>query len=400
MFCTKCGFKMDDDSLFCANCGSKVTTLAPNQEEVKQEEAKSTVVEPVITEQAVNEPVVMEQAVSEPVISEPVISEPIVAEPTRIEPIVSEQASDTTEEPEDESFAQESFVRSQVSEPVNLAKNNTTNNAQYSMPNNMQQNRMNNVQPNNMQQNMVNNYQSNNYNAPTREKGRFSVKRFIFSLLVIIASVAACVSVLVLPYVTLNLETTVEEGHGDGAKIEESYKVIDLMQGKLLKGNTEDKIIKQVIEIPEMADLSIYGYWDDDVVDEITDDSKDLKEDAEFAKTLAIILVIVVGVATIINIVLCCALRKKVTYVFTLLLSLVNLGLGGFMFYMFNFDIVEQVTEIMDMLINPLDYTANMDLMAEYTVGAIVFLASQAVIFISSIILLTCKNRKKIGQTV
>lgn len=390
MFCTKCGFELDDDSLFCANCGSKVKVFAPKKQHnqvlgtsVKDEDTKMSLVEqavipePVMEEQPVipepvmeEQPVILEPIVEEqPVISEPVILEqPIIPESKEEQVVINENveedkkiSSDIENVEEDNSFAEESFVNNQVSE---------TN------------------QQNNYNPYIVGNTQNN---VPVNKKGKFSVKRLIFSMLVIIASVTACVSIFKLPYSELTMNMKMYEyEEAEVKKINESYTIIDLMLGRLLKGDTDEKIIKPLAElsVDDITDMADFAH-------EILDESEDLKENAELVMILSIVLIVVIGFATIINIVLCCAFRKKVTYVLTLLLSMINLGIAGFIFYLFNFDMINQVSVIVDYVIMDFGYTVNVDFMADYTIGSIVLLVSELVIFISSIVLLTCKNNKK-----
>lgn len=331
MFCTKCGFKMDDDAVFCASCGTRAKTIVADTSDVQIKETKENVAENFVGADKEDE-------------------ESVVEESFKNEQISECEGFDNTVDEKDEN--------ENVKENADII--NTT---------------MNSSDANNA---MVN-------NVLVKKKYKFSFKRFLFSFFVIIASLAACVSVFTLSYSKMSMEILSDD---ENIELNEEYKMTDLMVGKLLKGNSKNKIIKMLTEVPEyLEDMDGYD------VSEIAKISSDLKENAELIKMLAIVLVIVVIVATLINIILCCVLRKKVTYVFTLLFSLANMVLGGYIFYIFNFDILGQVCDIMNSIIVNVDnYIINIEVVAGYTLGAIVFMASQLVIFISSIILFTCKR--------
>ena len=384
MFCTKCGFKLDDDSIFCAQCGNKITVFVNNNEnkvpEVSNNELKQ---EPVVIPTVELEE---EQAVT-PIVESKVeqVVAPIVEpkEEQVVTPVVepkAEQVVTPIVEPKEEQVVTP-IVESKVEQVVTPIVEDKVEQEVDTIVKSDFYNPAQEIRRENFVQPTMNQYPS--------EKNKFSIKRFIFSLFVILATVATCVSVILLPYSSMEMEVKDEDGKVD-ERFEEEYTVVELMSGKIHKGNTEEKIIQNIVNLADYTDS-----MDDDLAEDINE----VKKEADLIKILAIILVIVAGIATVFSIVMCCAVRKKVTYVFTLLFSLVNLVLSGYIFYLFNFEIVDNIIDVMDKQIDGMSSVGSINISAEYTMGAIIILASQLVIFISSIILLTCKNKKKMVQS-
>jgi len=77
-FCPECGFKLEDDALFCGECGTRQSVEEVMPEPVVEEVIPEPVAEEVIPEPVAEE--VIPEPVAEEVISEPAVEEPVVEE--------------------------------------------------------------------------------------------------------------------------------------------------------------------------------------------------------------------------------------------------------------------------------------------------------------------------------
>lgn len=442
MFCTKCGLKNDDDSLFCAGCGAQLKrpqyaqnvndannvnsfssandtdtgqgdsssdffTQMNSPEEDKAEniiEENIQTVQKNVT-QMENEDVpysfvsrfeepavdsVQETAQNEPV--QNFIQQQNYSQPQGFEQVQGYDRSQNYEQPQ--SYGQpQSYEPSQdfeqpqgyeQSQDFGYSQNFTqTDNQQYNgsqfnpQQANVQQfsGQYQGQQPNGLQPDMpqgmgvqpqfagnmngAQGYQNNGI-----QKNKFSVKRFIFSAIVIIASIAACVGIA-LDFV--GLKTTVTDG--SDKETDTSYT----------KGY---EIIKDRIDM-----------------DDMDEESSGLVDSVRLFRVMVIAFEGAMIFFAIIDFILLVAVRRRGAYVFTLLFSLIKAGLGGFVLYLWCFDILDKLRALYTEWYSSYFFSFGdyeIKLSAVLGIGSILAVGLQILILICSIILLTCKNRKKL----
>ena len=91
------------------------------------------------------------------------------------------------------------------------------------------------------------------------------------------------------------------------------------------------------------------------------------------------------------------AVRTRKAYVFTMLFSLIKGGLGGFMIYYWLFNFLDALKDAFQNMIQMFlsSSAAGIEVTATIEIGAMLAVGLQALIFVCSIILMTCKNRVK-----
>ena len=388
MFCTKCGMKNDDDALFCAGCGSPIkkpqTMQQPQLQKIEQqsenikEESKTnddigfsffqqveeTKNEQELESQSENaeEPIVESQSetINESIVE--TLSEPQPENVTESSfgEIRLEQGADTVfetqNEPMPETKVEEQPVQSQFNEqPIQSQFNAQSEQSQFNAhPTQSQFN----AQP------IPSQY--NNMVASPQKENKFSFKRFIFSALLIIVTLASCATIF-MTYVTAKYDA---KAYGERQKQEEKIKGLDIIKD----GVTED--YKYEIE----------GYEIGDIVDT-----------AKLFRTMVSVLEISLIIFSIIELVLLIGVRRRWAYVLTMLFSLIKLGLGGFVSYIWCFEFLDDLKEYFQTTYSSLFISdMSMKITAGLGIGLILALAAQGLVFIFSIILMTCKNRKKV----
>ncbi len=388
MFCTKCGMKNDDDALFCAGCGSPIkkpqTMQQPQLQKIEQqsenikEESKTnddigfsffqqveeTKNEQELESQSENaeEPIVESQSetINESIVE--TLSEPQPENVTESSfgEIRLEQGADTVfetqNEPMPETKVEEQPVQSQFNEqPIQSQFNAQSEQSQFNAhPTQSQFN----AQP------IPSQY--NNMVASPQKENKFSFKRFIFSALLIIVTLASCATIF-MTYVTAKYDA---KAYGERQKQEEKIKGLDIIKD----GVTED--YKYEIE----------GYEIEDIVDT-----------AKLFRTMVSVLEISLIIFSIIELVLLIGVRRRWAYVLTMLFSLIKLGLGGFVSYIWCFEFLDDLKEYFETTYSSLFISdMSMKITAGLGIGLILALAAQGLVFIFSIILMTCKNRKKV----
>lgn len=336
MFCTKCGMKNDDDALFCAGCGSPIkkpqTMQQPQLQKIEQqsenikEESKTnddigfsffqqveeTKNEQELESQSENaeEPIVESQSetINESIVE--TLSEPQPENVTESSfgEIRLEQGADTVfetqNEPMPETKVEEQPVQSQFNEqPIQSQFNAQSEQSQFNAhPTQSQFN----AQP------IPSQY--NNMVASPQKENKFSFKRFIFSALLIIVTLASCATIF-MTYVTAKYDA---KAYGERQKQEEKIKGLDIIKD----GVTED--YKYEIE----------GYEIGDIVDT-----------AKLFRTMVSVLEISLIIFSIIELVLLIGVRRRWAYVLTMLFSLIKLGLGGFVSYIWCFEFLDDLKE-------------------------------------------------------
>lgn len=320
MFCTKCGLKNDDDAIFCAGCGNKLK----------------------MPENAVNKSDITEN----------------VAEDIPVSP------SDSSSVENSDYKVQLDKVLEETSETEATSSSIIEVEPQPSNFSNMTQQGSNGYTYNN--QSMNNN--QNVSNNQSMYKNKFSVKRFIFSALVIIASIVSCVGIA-FKYLDISLKG---EAYGSTATFNASFKGTEIIKN-------DDFYI-------DLEDMDIYTS-DDDIV-----------ESQRTIRILLIISAVAMIVFAVLELVLLTAVRRKWAYALSILFSMIQLIISGVIAYEWCFEFLDEFKEIYreSMYFSSSYADISLKITAGIGAGIIIVLVSQAVIFVSSIILMTCKNRPKI----
>ncbi len=360
MFCTKCGLKNDDTSLFCAGCGAKLSKPqyaqnAPEQipfseEASPVENAYDNVENEIVNNTAYDNSDELKENVQEMIggDSSDTYAENNSADFQRGIDLMKEGQENSSDGMQPEG----SFANTQNSEPVPV----------YEQPQNDSQNNFS-QQPFNNQSNFGGRPYDNQeaYNAVPKNK--FSFKRFFFSMIIILASVAAC-AVIVMNYVGIKISY---EGQGN-TQATKGYDVI-----------------KQGVE------------FDEENIAYDVDALNELKDAVDNFRIIVIAFEIALVVIAVIDLILLIAVRKKGGYVLTMFFSLLKMGLGGYAIYLWCFDVLDKLKEVF-VQSSGLYLQDSLKLTFTVEIGAILAVGLQLVIFICSIILLTCKNRQKIAQ--
>ena len=377
MFCTKCGMKNDDDALFCAGCGSVMSKPQEPQPQVNTQELQQQI--------SAQEP---QQQVNTQE------SQGVSLEKVQTEEVVSEMAEDTVNEPVNdvqvESVEPQTFdvppsqeAAANFSQPQNAEQPQSFNQPQnaeqpqsFNQPYNYNQSQ-NYGQPQGQNYGQSYNYaQQQNYgqsqfggqqyaNPQPVRNSNFSVKRFIFSALIVIASIFAC-ACIAFNYVGIKMSSNI-----DGEKDSEK---------EYSKGY---KIIKNEMELDEFDDGP---------------EEKKFVDTLNHFRVFVIIFEVALVVFTIIDLILLLAVRKRGAYVLTMVFSLIKLGIGGIAAYLWCFKVLDQLKVLFESYVS--DFIGYADFVFNFSsflgIGLILALVMQAVIFVCSIVLLTCKNRQRV----
>lgn len=344
MYCIKCGFKNEDDAMFCANCGSVMTKKVNN--DVMQQVVNAETEEPVkMNSEEVTESVktIEEVEVTTPEQDTADVQMETVQNIVEVEPQAEPAVGTKT-----------------VNQPVNIQKEepvqpqnatNTMNNANipvdlYRSP-----------------------YTDSNTRNPYRKK-RFSVPRFIFSMIIMLATICSIVTIA-FNYIEINMDMEVM-GYSD------TYS-------KEIKGFN---IIKENIEIDDIED-----FFDIEV------DSKAWSDSVNTFRYFIIAFAVVMLVFCVIDFIMLSLVRNKVAYLLTMLFAIIKAALGGIAIYLWTVDTLEEFKKVMEMAMEEYSsYGFAINLEFVPAVGLILALAMQAVIFISAVVLL-CTKPKYIDVT-
>lgn len=326
MFCSKCGAEIiSDDALFCTKCGAKIQkndfseTIPVNSNDEIDNTANLEKQSESVTEGQVSEPAepAIEEQVSEP--AEAVIEEQVSEQ---VEPAIEEQITDPAESVTEEQSAV-------YTEPAKSFNSENTN----------------------------------SFEDGKREKNVFSFKKFIFSLLVMVA-MGVTVFALTLDFFRLDI---------NGEK---------KSQSKSLKGY--ESITKNPKnEFKDYGDLNISK---DDFKGE---SKKDYNKSLDTFRLLAIGILVSIVLFTVIDLINL-ILRKKALYVFTMLFALIKGGLLGYTGYLWYYTVFDKFQDALKEFV-----TEDVKVISSLETGFLLAIAMQLVIFICSIVLLTCKNKKK-----
>ena len=363
MFCKKCGAKNDDDAIFCVSCGTKIGEVQAevnnSSEEIAQENDE-VVKENDNQNSGDNSSDNLSYSFFQQVDNN--------AEDEKnenVEEVNQEETKNTedTIEPVEPAETQDNYDNVQNNQIDNQSDNGFTG-SQFGSDNQFS-NGVQNVNANpNVNPNTNSNQFVENTNYGTQEQtekaNKFSFKRFLFSAIVLIATILSCAT-LFMNY--LSLEAKVK---GEGSQ-KDSVTGIDIIKS----GVDEDEI------------------W-------VNDEHKSINV-SKTIRYCTIGLGIALVVFAVIEFILLVVVRRRGAYVLIMLFSLIKLGLGGYIGYLWCFKLLNIIKDSFNDLLNFLaseEYV--MTITAGFGIGFILMMAAQLVTFICSIILMTCKNRKKV----
>lgn len=380
MFCTKCGFKNDDDAMFCAGCGSPMKKMEmPQQvEENVTPTTNDNDIQPVV--QNIESSSDSEQGND--------IQQSDFEQGDNIQQSDFEQGDYSR---------QSDFEQGDYSQQSDFGQGSYDKQIEFG-PNMSQQTNYN-QQPS---MGFDNNYNPNNNMANTgKPKYKFSVKRFLFSGIAILASIFACICIFLFDFV--DIKTSQDSEKDDVLK--DKYTAMELIKGEPLDVDDiqdfttfEGGLIKTVISLEKsINDDEVREEAEDedelDIYEDLLESTQDVKKDVSLLRILTIVMTATLGLTALLSVILLPAVRKKGSYVIMLLLSIVNLGVTGFIFYIINFDIVDKCKKSFDVIIDAFGNNLSMTITSYVGLGLLLVLIMEAVTFISSIILCTCKRK-------
>lgn len=399
MFCTRCGLKNDDDALFCAGCGNRMkipqginTNIQENNIQTNETISEETTIDVDIT----NEDTEIQNTESSNMESSSEITdfstvddeesqEDKLSESTSENVVVLDKENLDNEDVQDKEDSKNAVVlNKETTENADNKQDNLFNNGLESSVieiepqtgtsnfNTMPQSGNNGYSYNN--QNMYNNnnvYNNQMNNNQQQYNNKFSVKRFIFSALVIIAAIVSCVGIAI-KYVEVSMKS---EAYGQTVSFVQNFK-----------GN----------EIIKNDDF----YIDIDEIDGIYASDDDVVEVQKAIRILVIISAITIIIFAVIELVLLIGVRRRWAYVLSMLFSMIQMFLSGTVMYLWCFEFLDEFKEIYktSMILSSTYSEISIKVTAGIGAGLIMILVSQAVIFISSIVLMTCKNRPKMQR--
>lgn len=349
MYCTKCGYKNEDDAMFCANCGS-VVSKKPNNEGIQP---VSNIVEPVKMNSEEAEP---EKNTNIPESVKPIEE----VQPAESEQNIADIQPDIVQKVVEFEPQMEAVVETEtVNQQVNIQKTES-------------------VQP----QEVVNNINNASipvdlYRSPytdqnagnTYRRKSFSVPRFLFSMIIMLATICSIVTIA-FDYVGVKMKMELL-GYSDSVSESEYMKGFD--------------IIKEKVDIDETDDFTDMG-----------GNSKELEDSLNTFRYFVIAFAVAMLVFCVIDFILLSLVRNKIAYILTMLFAIIKAALGSVAIYLWTVDALGEYEKIMKLAFEEYsDYNFNLTLEFVPAVGLILALAMQAVIFISAIVLLCTKPKYK-----
>ncbi|MDY6328460.1 MAG: zinc-ribbon domain-containing protein [Lachnospiraceae bacterium] len=381
MFCKKCGAKNDDDAVFCVSCGTKI---GESQAEVNNL-SKEIVWE---NDKAVKE---NDNQNSGDNLSDNLSDSFFQQADNNVEDEKNENVEEVNQE--------ETKNTEDTIEPVEISKtqdnyDNVQNNQIDNQPDNSfarsqfeNDNQFSNgVQNVNSNPNVNQFAENTNYGAQeqTEKANKFSFKRFLFSAIVLIATILSCAT-LFMNYLSIDMEVKVK---GEKSQ-KESIAFFDIDGTIYIYNKVKDgkKSITGIDIIKSGVDEDVW----------FNEDHKSIDVTKKTIRYCTIGLGVALVVFAVIEFILLVVVRRRGAYVLIMLFSLIKLGLGGYIGYLWCFKLLNIIKDSFNDLLNFLaseEYV--MTITAGFGIGFILMMAAQLVTFICSIILMTCKNRKKV----
>lgn len=377
MFCKKCGAKNDDDAVFCVSCGTKIGEVQAEVNNSSEEIAQE------------NDEVVKENdnQNSGDNLSDNLSDSFFQQADNNVEDEKNENVEEVNQEETKNTEDTEDTI-----EPVEISK--TQDNYD-----NVQNNQIDNQPDNSFARSQFenDNQLSNGVQKQTEKANKFSFKRFLFSAIVLIATILSCAT-LFMNY--LSMEVKVKDT-GSG---KESITGIDIIKSGIdddiawdndylyVVDDDEERIINKTKDY--YPTFGFEGFYKSYL--ESTDDHKSI----DVPKTIrycTIGLGVALVVFAVIEFILLVVVRRRGAYVLIMLFSLIKLGLGGYIGYLWCFKLLNMIKDMFNVyndVLVVLEYKCI--LTAGFGIGFILMMVAQLVTFICSIILMTCKNRKKV----
>ncbi len=363
MYCTKCGFKNEDDAMFCANCGSVMTKKQSND-----------AVQPVVNTE---EPVKMD---SEEVAESVKIIEEVEAA------ILEQETTDVRMEEATQNIVEVEPQEDSIVEPDKAAQSVNIKKEESVQPQEQLQNAMNTVNNASIPVDLYSSPYTKSDAGNTYRKKRFSAPRFIFSMFIMLATICSIVTIA-FSYVESNIKGNIEYSY-DELMFNDSYSPegIDIMK--------KDIAISNIFRLGEDAsDID-----EDEMIESLSDlgvDSKELNESLNTFRYFVIAFAVAMLVFCVIDFIMLSLVRNKIAYTLTLVFAIIKAALGSVAVYLWTADIFKKFENIAKMMKSELEGYATFSINLDFSpaVGLILALAMQAVIFISAIVLLCTKPK-------
>ncbi|MCI8670257.1 MAG: zinc ribbon domain-containing protein [Lachnospiraceae bacterium] len=321
MYCIKCGFKNKDEAIFCANCGT-VMTKKPSDafdQEIQSGEKSNGI-------------------------------EKNFAEENRTSGIEDIQpAKQATEE----DFSRVSLEKPEAVQSGEMNQVDTVSNSAdiYRSPYT----------------------QENRGNNQVYRIRKFSIPRFIFSLIIILATFCS-IATIAFKYVGVTL--TMEEEILEYSKSETEYYNV--------KGY---KIIKEKDYLG--GEKLIYK------LEKMREDTDEFVDTLNMFRYIIIAFMVAILVFCIIDFMLLCLLRNRIAYLLTIIFVFVKAALGGIAIYIWSVDILNQFKKVFELSMNESIDFGRYRILIECApgIGLILALVMQAVILISAVVLLCIRPK-------
>ncbi len=231
----------------------------------------------------------------------------------------------------------------------------------------------------NIQENIQDNVQDNIQNKQVKYeyKRKFSFKRFFFGFIVLIATLAS-IATLMYKYVSIDYTAKYEKRT---RKYEERYE----QKGK-------DIVLDDNIKV----DKEIFGDVDEDDID-----TKKADTLFRYFKLGMILLFLVVIVFAVLDIIVVLIGRKRWQYVIMCLFSILRVLMTGTMIYFFEVMLSDGLKEMYKNIIDMVsgkNVISEINISSNLEIGFIALMAAQLIIFVSYIVLSTCKDKVAVEQ--
>ena len=333
MYCIKCGFKNKDEAIFCANCGS-VMTQKPSDafdQKIQSEENNNGTEKNNASDN-------QEQGIEE------------------IQPAEQVQASG-------DGSSGVSLTKTEGMQPGDMNQVNTGFSVEtdiYRSPYT----------------------QENRGNNQLYRIRKFSVPRFIFSLIIILATFC---SIATIAFKYVGLKSTMEI---DAYEYNDSETEYHNAKGyKIIKEKDYLDSIKFIKDLEDMGG-----------------DVESFIDAHNTFRYIIIAFIVAILVFCIIDFILLCLVRNRIAYIFTIIFVFIKAALGGIAIYLWSVEMLNQLKRASALLINETVQYGSFRVIIECApgIGLILALAMQAVILISAIVLLCIrpKYQEVVPQTI
>lgn len=339
MFCKMCGTKNDDDAIFCIGCGNKISMTQSTEVNTDKDLSQETAREDEKIDEGIKK---------------------------TTDEVVSEDKDNMDTADATENIGYSFFEKIDESENSQSKEDKTQYGTSQAVES---QNQYDSGFTSNMQYDSQSDFQIKNQ-TESKKTSRFSVKRFIFSSLVIIVSILSCITIF-MSYLTFGIKYSGEDVDTENQK--SKVTGLEIIKEKTVQYDEDD-------EIEEYEDLL-------DISDKIT--------------YCVIALSIVMITFAVIELVLLTIVRRRWAYVLVMIFSLIKGLIAGYIGYLWCFEALDAMkTMFKHMLSNYFYEGYAVRITAGIGIGLILVVVAQVITFISSIVLMICKNRQKAVKTI